>query len=363
MVLLALHAKHQNSTQWSSMVILSLSPGITTCQIGYYINQDDPTNVYCDRCHTSCKRCFGPLKSNCLTCSDRFVFNQNGSVCVAPNNSTDQTLIEAYSHYGFSYLPGWSYPTSTAGVYSTYCDGRSILAGIGVIYGGQIMSVTYNTPSIPYHYELRVKMAFYIFNNGGSSASAWVRVTPTATVQNRTYSNGAVSINKCTYPSGTDYIHFNIDDSFPHSDPTAVIQMGLTQGQWFGIREFYLIAKKCKAENCSLCAGYEGNQCTQCVDGRRIPNNPINNGTCLCDGIYYQEPYSGNCVDPCPSVPIQHYGDPTTRFCKTICPTGYFALDDTYRCVVDCPATSAATGLLLFRDITNRKCVSKCPDS
>lgn len=57
------------------------------------MNQDDTTNIYCDRCHTSCKKCFGPLPSNCITCSDRFDFVQNGSYCKAPNNSTDQTLI------------------------------------------------------------------------------------------------------------------------------------------------------------------------------------------------------------------------------------------------------------------------------
>ncbi len=57
------------------------------------MNQDDTTNIYCDRCHTSCKKCFGPLASNCITCSDRFDFVQNGSYCKAPNNSTDQTLI------------------------------------------------------------------------------------------------------------------------------------------------------------------------------------------------------------------------------------------------------------------------------
>jgi hypothetical protein len=229
-------ARHPKPMPSSPMVYKVSNKGFTSCAAGYYINQDDPSNIYCDRCHSSCKQCFGPLASNCLSCSDRFDYNQTGSVCVAPNNSTDQTLIEAYSFYGFSYLSGWNYPPGTAGPSATYCDGRSILGGNGVTVGGQAIQVSYTTPSIPYHYELRVKMAFYIINNGGSTAQAWVRVTPSGTVQNKTYSFGSSSINKCSYPSGTDYIHFNIDDNFTHSATTATVQIGLTQGQYFGIR-------------------------------------------------------------------------------------------------------------------------------
>ncbi len=62
-------------------------------------------------------------------------------------------------------------------------------------------------------------------------------------------------------------------------------------------------------------------------------------------------------------MPVQYYGDPTTRYCQTTCPSGYYALDDTYRCVTDCPVTSAKSGYLLFKDLTNRKCVSTCPDT
>lgn len=75
-------------------------------------------------------------------------------------------------------------------------------------------------------------MAFYIFNAGGSTAQAWISVSPSTSVLNRTYSYGTTAINNC----GTDYIHFNIDDTFPHEATTATIQIGLTQAQWFGIR-------------------------------------------------------------------------------------------------------------------------------
>lgn len=85
--------------------------------------------------------------------------------------------------------------------------------------------------------------------------------------------------------------------------------------------------------------------------------------TCLCSGNYYQEPYAGKCVDPCPSVPIRYYGDPTTRYCKTSCPIGYYALDDTYRCVTACPTTSTKSLLALYKDITNRRCVNVCPET
>ncbi len=207
--------------------------GYCQCDTGYYINQDDPNNVYCDRCHTSCKKCFGPLSSNCISCTDRFDFYQNGSYCKAPNNSTDQTLIEAYSFYGFSYQTGWSYTTQTPGVYATSCGDRTILGGIGVSSGNYPMTVSYTTPTLPYHFSLRVKMGFYIFNAGGSTAQAWISVTPVTTAVNRTYSYGTTSINSC---SGTDYIHFNIDDSFAHDATTATVQIGLTQNQWYGIR-------------------------------------------------------------------------------------------------------------------------------
>lgn len=82
------------------------------------------------------------------------------------------------------------------------------------------MAVTYNTIAIPYHYQLRVKMGFYIFSNGGSTAQAWVSVTPATTILNKTYSIGSTSINNC---GGTDYIHFNIDDTFTHSATTAIV--------------------------------------------------------------------------------------------------------------------------------------------
>jgi len=76
-------------------------------------------------------------------------------------------------------------------------------------------------------------MAFYIFNTGGSSASAWIKLTPAASTLNRTYSGVTTSINSC---SGYDYVHFNIDDSFPHESTTATIEIGLTAYQYFGIR-------------------------------------------------------------------------------------------------------------------------------
>lgn len=77
----------------SSGTISPITTGYCVCAAGYYINQVDASNVYCDRCHTSCKKCFGPLATNCISCVDRFDFKQDGSVCQAPNNSTDQTLV------------------------------------------------------------------------------------------------------------------------------------------------------------------------------------------------------------------------------------------------------------------------------
>ena len=46
-----------------------------------------------------------------------------------------------------------------------------------------------------------------------------------------------------------------------------------------------------------------------------------------------------------------------------VCPDGSFASDDYYRCWADCPTTSPKNSKKLFRDYTNKKCVSNCPSS
>lgn len=81
-----------------------------------------------------------------------------------------------------------------AGNFVTQCGRRTILGGKGLIKGGSgsgsgNIKVTYSLPSIPYHFSLRVKMAFYIFNTGGSTALAWVKVTSSTTNLNRTYTH------------------------------------------------------------------------------------------------------------------------------------------------------------------------------
>lgn len=67
-------------------------------------------------------------------------------------------------------------------------------------------------------------------------------------------------------------------------------------------------------------------------------------------------------MSPCPSIPIQYYGDNSTRYCVQNCPNQTYAYDDLYRCWSDCPTTNLA-GNLLFKDNTNWKCVTTCPST
>ena len=75
------------------------------------------------------------------------------------------------------------------------------------------MTMAYTLPAIPYHWGLRVMMAFYIFKAVGSTATASVNVLNAITPATRQYSYETVAINSC---SGSDYVHFNIDDTFSH---------------------------------------------------------------------------------------------------------------------------------------------------
>jgi hypothetical protein len=111
----AFHAVSVRPMQLSThMVNLVLVLGYCACSTEFYLNADDANNNYCDRCHTSCATCFGPLEGNCITCSSKFNFNPNGSLCTPPNNSTDQVLVQGYSFFGFSPMSGWSVPTSSS---------------------------------------------------------------------------------------------------------------------------------------------------------------------------------------------------------------------------------------------------------
>lgn len=52
-------------------VIYSSLFGNCTCKTGLYY---DPVTVSCLPCHALCKECFGPLKTQCLTCNANMIF-------------------------------------------------------------------------------------------------------------------------------------------------------------------------------------------------------------------------------------------------------------------------------------------------
>ena len=70
------------------------------------------------------------------------------------------------------------------------------------------------------------------------------------------------------------------------------------------------------------------------------------------------------CVNICPALPVETFGDNNTRSCVTSCPNNTYALTDVYRCWLDCPTTSLlTTSLLLFKDKLNWRCVPNCPSA
>lgn len=66
------------------------------------------------------------------------------------------------------------------------------------------------------------------------------------------------------------------------------------------------------------------------------------------------------CVTTC-SATSNLYGDPTTKFCVSTCPSGYYADDSTRLCVTACPATYGLHGT--FADNDTNICVAYCTGS
>lgn len=63
------------------------------------------------------------------------------------------------------------------------------------------------------------------------------------------------------------------------------------------------------------------------------------------------------CVTTCP-VSSNFYGDPTTKFCVSICPQGYYADDSQRLCVPACPSNYGLHGT--FGNNLTRVCEAYC---
>ena len=55
--------------------------------------------------------------------------------------------------------------------------------------------------------------------------------------------------------SGYTYAYRNIDESFSHSATSATVRFYTNANVHYGIREVYIIAKKCHS-SCASCDGY-----------------------------------------------------------------------------------------------------------
>lgn len=220
------------------------------------------------------------------------------------------------------------------------------------------------------HFSVRVMFAHYYFYSSSTSENIRVRVDGTnydtpievdlTTSYNPAFSCGPTS----------QAIKTMVDKSYSHSASSLVLQLSTTDpnnyNYYWGVTEITVILKLCHSD-CSSCTDYTSYNCTGCTDTDKIYNQAGYVGQCLCYGtssylsLKYQETTSGACVLLCPALPVETFGDNTTRTCVAQCPNNSYAYADVYRCWADCPTSSIVTQQLLFKDSLNWKCVTRCP--
>jgi proprotein convertase subtilisin/kexin type 5 len=74
----------------------NLNNGLCSCKDGYYMNTNDQPTEFCDLCHGSCRTCYGPLSTNCISCPSAFTFDNSTARCVQANSLTDQVISMSY---------------------------------------------------------------------------------------------------------------------------------------------------------------------------------------------------------------------------------------------------------------------------
>ena len=68
-----------------------LTAGVCTCRDYYYLKDQtlpcgaDPCAA-CQRCHITCKTCYGPSSSNCLSCESQDTFDNVAKTCSYPSS-------------------------------------------------------------------------------------------------------------------------------------------------------------------------------------------------------------------------------------------------------------------------------------
>lgn len=345
----------------SYVPVFSGGPSWCVCSTGYSLNS---TTQRCFRCDSSCATCSGSGITECITCRTGFTMNTTSALCTPPNNATMITKEWQYTYYGFGIATNWSMTGGATG--TSVCASNTLLGGYSVTSGASVISATY-TNTLPYHYQVRIVVAFYFLDYDNSPYSGTVQVD-TLTVQSFAAPTSAVGWELCSGIGTSYYAAVTADASFTHSDLSAVVKLSsstTSTSKYWGIREYVMIVTLCNATTCATCTGNNSTQCSTCVDPNRQPYS----GTCKCYGAggnFFEDPTTKICVNPCRAVPTKYYGDPTTRTCVTAttapaCPSTYFADDDSFQCVQTCPTARTLSALTVYHDLTNRLCVTVCP--
>lgn len=334
-----------------------------TCTTGYSM---DPVTQKCFRCDSSCASCSGTGITECITCRFGFTLNSTTALCMPPNNSTMVTKEWQYTFYGFNMAANWSMSNSNTG--TSTCDSNTLLGGYSNMYGNGVITVNY-TSSLPYHYQMRVIVAFYFLDYDNSPYNVTVQVD-SLTAQPWLAPTSSIGWDLCNGGATSYYAALTADNTFSHSSLSAKVKFSTDttdNTKYWGIREYVMIMTLCNKTTCATCTGTGSTQCSSCVDQFRQPYS----GVCKCYGTggnYFEDPTTNICIFPCSVVPTKYYGDPTTRKCVTktttpACPSGYFANDDNFQCVGACPTSRTLSGLTVYHDLTNRLCVTVCPST
>jgi hypothetical protein len=335
---------------------VSSHPGQCFCNNGYYLNNANSNALYCGRCFIGCVTCTGPQATSCLTCSSNFTFNSNTSSCTPPSTASDYTLQQAYYFLGFNANSNWS-PTAVI-----TCSQTTLLGTTSGTY-----TVTFS--GLKAHFAVRTMFAHYLLLSAGGSISTNIGISYDAVVKNVAVSANLAGSNTptldCTSSLGyaATFVQTYVDSSASHTASSITIKI-TTSSYTFALREAIFIVKLCNGV-CTSCNGYYSNNCNACADSNRLSNVVTTTtdftGTCVCVGTYYQEPVAGACVQVCPALPTETFGDNNTRSCVTSCPANTYAYTDLYLCWADCPTVSVVSNSLLFKDKLNWRCVPNCP--
>jgi proprotein convertase subtilisin/kexin type 5 len=116
----------------------------------------------------------------------------------------------------------------------------------------------------------------------------------------------------------------------------------------WGIKDMVITTLKCDA-TCYTCTGPASTDCTVCSDSTRTLVNGVctcdtsrgyhsQGGTCTqtCNGGYYGDTPSANCVLPVNCTAPYRFADPTTGLCVQNCPTNYYGEINNKICTTNC---------------------------